>query len=79
MMVFGLERVKARKQHKCTWCGQPIFKGEDYVKWNSVEDSWFTNKMHGDCLEALDEEIRAGGDCEYAPYDNERPAKLGEV
>ena len=78
MMVFDKELVKARKDHKCTWCGQPILKGTQYHKWVNVDDSWFTNKVHDECLDPLDEECREMG--EYYPYDNERPAvKAGEV
>ena len=73
MFVSASELVKARKKHRCTWCGQHIEPGEEYAKWASVDDSWFTNKMHVECLGALHDEIREGGDNEYIPYDNERP------
>jgi hypothetical protein len=47
--------------------------GEKYQRWISVDDCMFTNKMHPECVDACDEELRHYGDNEYHPYDNERP------
>jgi hypothetical protein len=70
--MFCTEPVlrKARVLHKCTWCGGGIRAGELYTTWRNVDDAWFTNKMHPECLEThqLD-----GG--EYNTFDNERPHK----
>ncbi len=73
--MFCSERTQptANKNHRCTWCGQHILKGTQYNKWTNVDDSWFTNKMHDECYDALVEELRHYGDTEYIPYDNERP------
>lgn len=75
MFCTDKESIVARKPHRCTWCGQEIAKGERYDMWKSVDDGWFTNRMHPECVEACDEECREFHDNEYHPYDNERPAK----
>lgn len=63
----------ARVKHRCTWCSQDILPGERYLRWISVDDSMYTNKMHPECHAACNEEYRDSGDNEYHPYDNERP------
>ena len=63
--------VIARKQHRCTNCGEPIMVGEIYKRWVSVEDGWFTSKMHKECLQSLIDE--SDGEFEYTPYNGERP------
>ena len=60
----------ARKSHQCTWCAEPINKGDTYTHQTGVYDgSWYTSKMHSECFEAMCED----GDGEYMPYSNERP------
>lgn len=61
---------KAAKDHQCTYCGEAINKGDKYLTWKSVDDSWFTNKMHHECADDLAE----CGDGEYCAYGNYRPA-----
>lgn len=63
---------KAKKEHRCTYCGETILVGEEYARWNSVDDSWNTSKMHHECLEDLQTEY--DGD-DYIPYQNERPKR----
>lgn len=65
--------IIARKEHLCTWCGQSIAKGEKHFMWKSVEDSWFTNRMHGECYEAQHTESLVFHDNTYTPFENERP------
>jgi hypothetical protein len=61
----------ARKKHRCTYCGEYILPGDTYTRWNSVDDGWFTSKMHPECLDDMD----YWGDDEYIPYHSERPPK----
>jgi hypothetical protein len=72
MYTTNQEIVVARKEHQCTWCGETILKGESYHKWKSVDDSWFTSKMHNECHKAAHDEYTYWGDSQYMPYDNER-------
>lgn len=64
--------VTARKMHRCTNCGQHIGIGETYKRWTSVDDGWFTSKMHPECFDDLAIEAD-GGQFEYMPYSGERP------
>lgn len=75
MFVTATQLIIAKKEHRCTWCGQKILKGEKYSKWKSVDDSWFTSKMHAECHTAANDENHYWGDYEYVPFDNERPTK----
>lgn len=62
----------ARKDHRCTNCGEPINKGDTYLRWTSVDDNWFTSKMHPECHQSLMDDAD-GGQFEYMPYSGERP------
>lgn len=64
----------ARKDHRCTNCGQAILAGDTYIRWASFDDSVFTNKMHQECLLSLLEDAD-GYEFEYMPYSGERPTK----
>jgi len=45
--------VAARKEHKCTMCGESILVGEKYDTRNGVDDGDFvTMRMHPECNEA---------------------------
>lgn len=71
--VFPKTTRRARREHKCTWCGADIKRGEEYIRWLSIdEDHGFTNKMHVDCNKASDDDYLQCGEG-YMPYDNERP------
>ncbi len=64
------ELRKARVQHRCTNCGEAIEVGTDYVRWASYDEACFTNKMHPECRDSLQED---GQPFEYTPYSGERP------
>ena len=71
MFTTPLTYKKARKVHRCTWCGEDIKVGEQYTTWKSVDDSWFTSKMHPECRDDASEHV--DGDMTYEPYEGERP------
>ena len=53
---------KARKEHRCEDCDQPIFKGETYTRQfvKDCGDTW-TYKAHSDCLKVSWEMFRHFG------------------
>ena len=66
-------RPKARKDHRCIWCGQVIPKGSEYVSERSVFDGEMQNHhWHEECLDSAREN---NDECEweFEPYGNERP------
>jgi ribosomal protein S27AE len=67
-----IQTLVARKEHRCTNCGESINAGDAYKRWSSVENVWFTSKMHPECLQWLLDDAD-GGEFEYTPYDGERP------
>jgi len=66
--------VRARKVHQCTYCAEDIPAGEQYYRWMSVDlGDAFSNKLHVECWkDAL--AGAEGGQFEYTPFSNERPA-----
>ena len=43
----------ARKQHRCTWCGEVISVNAPYERWASLDGAVaVTTKMHPECSEA---------------------------
>ena len=65
----------AQKEHRCTWCGQPILMGEMYLKRRGIcEDGPSTVKHHMECEEAADADWKEWGEC-YTMFEQQRPAK----
>lgn len=73
--IISSELRKARKPHKCIWCGQSIEIGARY-RYERVRgpDGMDFNPWHLECDEAHREASRVDHDGEFTPYDNERPA-----
>jgi hypothetical protein len=64
----------ARKDHKCSWCGQPITKATRYIYSSGIwEERVVVNKTHPECDEAAAEDYRMYGEG-FMPYENERPS-----
>lgn len=63
--------VKARKPHRCTWCGEEIAPSTNYWRWYSVNEDGCgsTSKMHDECFDA----VKQDDEREYFPFENERP------
>jgi len=67
-------KPKARKDHRCIWCGQIIPKGTNYIRERSVYDGNMQNHAwHNECLPACQEMIKDSQDDSFDPYENERP------
>lgn len=52
--------VKARKPHKCTWCGETIKAGEQYHRRTGIDDDglFWTMEIHLECLKAEEEILK---------------------
>ncbi len=70
------EQRKARKPHRCIWCGQTIVVGSQYQYVRGVfEGDPQSNHYHLECSAACIEWAKEeGGDCEFMPFENERPS-----
>lgn len=61
---------KARKDHRCIWCGETIPKGDKYSRWVGIfEGDFHCNQMHLECAEVSSEDAEDGFDA----FSNERP------
>ena len=70
------ENRKARKPHRCIWCGQAIIVGEQYIHIRGVMDGDMqTDAWHPECRTGAADECGTSGDWEFTAFDNERPAK----
>lgn len=68
------EVLRARKRHRCTWCGQHIDIGEHYTRQRVIVDGDIgTQKMHAECLEAMHSlASRERGAITFTPWDHPR-------
>lgn len=76
------EHRKARKEHRCTWCGQKILAGEKYHFFVVIyEGEAQSNKFHPECEEDLQAAItdQRGGCFEFLPGEQERPKVMNET
>lgn len=50
--VIDSRKVKARKEYRCDWCGEPIHRGETYARDTIVNDGEiYTWHSHDECQE----------------------------
>lgn len=78
--LFSIDSRKARKQHRCIWCGQAINKGDTYVDERSVYDgSIQRHRWHPECIQDARDGWARGDDAEFIPHSADRPALLGSA
>jgi hypothetical protein len=69
---------KARKPHRCEWCGESIAQGEKHAhfvgKWDGEFQDW---RMHSECYDVASEgdELDEG----FMPYEHERASACREL
>ncbi len=62
-------KVKARKKHKCSWCGEIIEQWETYLRGFCVfEGVASTFKMHQECSHAESKLLQYSDDCGWFWY-----------
>lgn len=68
MLEFGNSTYpKARKNYKCSLCGQEINKGEIYHRWcGKYDGDMFDNKLHMTCQNIISEYCSAVNENEYS-------------
>lgn len=61
---------KARNEHRCAYCGDPIPRGEVYTTQKGCRaNTFYLYRFHNDCFKVVTEEL--GG--EFVVYGGERP------
>ncbi len=69
---------KAKKDHRCEWCGETILKGEKHAKFSGVWESEFQNwRMHIEChsFASDNDELYEG----FTPFEHERVVALEQA
>lgn len=71
---------RARKEHRCIYCGGPILVGEQYVQQEGFYDGApYRNRYHAECRETCVDECREYGDWEFVPYSGEYPERVKAI
>ncbi len=69
---------KARKPHRCDWCGEGIVAGDTYSRWRYYGDAVATVRAHPECLSAGQEAAHEWGSDEvYFNRSNPRGCDCG--
>lgn len=67
---------KARKEHKCIWCGETIHEGEHYHREVcTFEGDFHNNPWHLECDDAASQWMALGDngfDYEFIPYEQQK-------
>ena len=73
----GGKHIKARKPHRCEWCGQAIAAGESCYNYRGMwQEEWQNWYMHPECEEVYSLNYDPDG---FMPGEGERPAVMPSV
>lgn len=71
---------KAKKEHRCIYCGGPILVDEQYVQQEGFYDGApYRNRYHAECYETCADECSYYGEWEFSPYNGEYPEPIKAV
>lgn len=71
---------RAQKEHRCIYCGYPIFVEEQYVQQTGIYDGApYRNRYHGECFDDVTEEGRQTGDWEFSPWSGDPPERVQAI
>lgn len=74
MSFWNSKKVKAKKRHRCLYCGQSIEIGELYSRETGIFEDDFQNfALHLECLAEHHENSKEDNDYTIYPYDSPRP------
>jgi len=77
---LSTESRKARKPHRCIWCGGVIAVGEQYTHCRGVMDGDMqTDDWHPECRTAAADECGTDGEWEFTAYEGTRPSAGSET
>lgn len=73
-------RPRARKEHRCIYCGGPIIVGEQYAQQTGFYDgAAYRNRFHEECYGDCADEYSDAGDCEFTPYSAPYPDRVQAI
>ena len=61
---------KAKKEHKCFWCGTTIKIGEKHIKWVGLYEDFSSNRWHDKCYSTYVFQTKAKPDFQLVAYNN---------
>ena len=71
--IFKHKEQTAKKEHKCSWCGETIEVGERYYyQAGTYYGDFQVTKMHLECNNACSKASYEDGMEEYCPYSYKR-------
>ena len=73
-VLMGAAYPKARKEHKCIWCGERIDKGEQHLNESSIYDEhWQRHRWHLECDADARNYFRETHEDSFDPHEAHRP------
>ncbi len=80
-VTLSTTRRRARKEHACIWCGEPIAIGEFYLDHRVVNGEVGcvdTQRWHQECEQAASAQEPAGNWLSFVAFEQERPHCMKE-